>query len=76
MNKNEEFNPVPAAEVRAQALREAADLCMRVTPDRAKVRAIGEAAHYAACRDAIRSLAKSSTADSGNTSAQGEGADE
>lgn len=31
-----------------------ADLCMKVTPDRTKLGAIGEAAHYAACAEAIK----------------------
>lgn len=30
------------------------EACMRASPDRAAVKAIGESAHYAACRDAIR----------------------
>lgn len=49
-------NDVPAISERNAALSEAADACMRATPDRAKVRAIGEAAHYAACRDAVLAL--------------------
>jgi hypothetical protein len=44
------------ADARDAALEDAAEACMRATPDRAKVRAIGEAAHYVACRDAIRAL--------------------
>lgn len=31
-----------------------AEACMRATPDRSSMLAIGEAAHYFACRDAIR----------------------
>lgn len=31
-----------------------ADTCMRATPDKAMKRAIGDAAHYVACSDAIK----------------------
>jgi hypothetical protein len=58
------------AVARRDALEEAADACMRATPDRAKVRAIGEAAHYSACRDAIRSLS-AAAADSPTDNSQG-----
>lgn len=41
----------------ALAMRErCAQACMKATPDRAAVKAIGEAAHYAACAAAIRAL--------------------
>lgn len=52
----------PAAQGDAEAIRQAAfkeaiDACYKATPDRAKVRHIGEAAHYSACADAIRAIA-------------------
>ena len=46
-----------AKAIRQEAFKEAIDACYKATPDRAKVRHIGEAAHYSACADAIRAIA-------------------
>lgn len=51
-----------AEEVRRAALEEAAEACMRASPNAALRRAIGDSAHYVACRDAIRSLASKEAA--------------
>lgn len=50
-----------AFKAREAALDEAAEVCMRATPDRAYVRRIGEAAHYVACNKAILSLKSASS---------------
>lgn len=41
---------------RRAALEEAAEMCMRATPDARMRRALGDAAHYVACANAIRAL--------------------
>ena len=42
---------------RQAAFKEAIDACYKTVADRAKVRHIGDAAHYSACADAIRAIA-------------------
>jgi len=44
------------AALRESTLREAAKACMRATPNRDKLKAIGDAAHYSACHDAVLAL--------------------
>ena len=45
-----------AQAIRDAAYNKAAEACMRATPNKSKVRAIGDAAHYSACAEAVRKL--------------------
>lgn len=46
-----------AETARQAAFKEAIEACYKTVADRAKVRHIGDAAHYSACADAIRAIA-------------------